>query len=116
MNTAYKTVQDLSRAELDELRESYFDQPDSDEIFDGDIRNITDEILFQHYNGIVFVNDDFFCNSDDFHLLSPGRYTVTIELQANEDISEHTLDEKIADTIYHLGGEIINIGEYKEVK
>ena len=112
MATTYKTVRDLSHAELDELRESYFDQPDSDEIFD----DITDEILFQHYEGILFVAEDFFCNSDDFRQLSPGRYTVTIELQANEDISEHTLDEKIADTIYHLGGEIINIGEYKEVK
>lgn len=116
MNTTYKTVEDLSHAELEELRGSYFDQLDSDEIFEDDINNITDEILFEHYNGIVFTDDDFFCNNHDFRQLKHGKYIVTIELQVNENIAERTLDEKIADVIYNFGGEVINIGEYKEIK
>lgn len=59
-----KSVYDLNEDELDELRESLFDQPDSEEIF-GSVDNITDEILFEHYEDVYFVDDDFWCNQKE---------------------------------------------------
>lgn len=79
MKTAYKTVHELSRAELDELKESYFYQliNDDDEVpfavnngDEDDVNDISypsdipDDIIFNHYDGIMFVNDDFFCNNE----------------------------------------------------
>lgn len=61
MKTAYKTVYDLTSKELNELREAYFEQPDSENIFE-EIENITDDILFEHYDGVLFTDEDFFCN------------------------------------------------------
>lgn len=61
-----KCVEDLSSEELNELRESLFDQPDSEEIFDNDINNITDEILFEHYKDCTFASTDFACNISRF--------------------------------------------------
>lgn len=62
------SVHDLSRNELDELKQTYFDQLcDTGEIEDvcpdaTFYTDIPDDIIFDHYEGIEFVTDDFFCN------------------------------------------------------
>lgn len=61
------TVYELSRNQLDELKSALFwsDEPETAEILDDDIiapEQIPDDVVFQHYAGISFVNDDFFCN------------------------------------------------------
>lgn len=61
-----KTVYKLSKKELEELRQAYFDQllETDPEVLDG-IEN-ADEIdmldVIEHYDGISFVDEDFFCN------------------------------------------------------
>jgi hypothetical protein len=66
MATEYRTVYDLTPEELDELRATYWDQleeVDDDVIEEAtDYEDVTDEMLFNHYDGISFVRDDFFCN------------------------------------------------------
>ena len=63
-----KTVHDLSQSELEELRDSYFHQlleTDSDAL--GDIESpaqLPMENVIAHYEGIYFVDEDFFCNID----------------------------------------------------
>lgn len=58
-----RTVHELTANELEELRETYFDQLTDlgEENFDS-----SDEIPMQnviaHYEGTYFVDDDFFCN------------------------------------------------------
>lgn len=74
-----KTVYDLSRDELNELKDSYFYQllDNDDEVLfpvkngnKKDIENINcpeeipDSVIFEHYDGISFVDDDFFCNCE----------------------------------------------------
>jgi hypothetical protein len=63
----YKSVYELSREQLDELKETFFytdyasckpvginaETPDE----------IPDEIIFEWYDGISFVNDDFSCTA-----------------------------------------------------
>lgn len=75
-----KTVKDLSREELDELKETYFWQlqDDDDEVLwainnsdEKDIEGINDpseipdSVIINHYDGITFVEDDFFCNQTE---------------------------------------------------
>lgn len=65
------TVRELSREQLDELKSSYFwsDEyqglinPNTDLpiLFPGDI---TDEQIYEIYDGVDFVNDDFFCTCE----------------------------------------------------
>jgi hypothetical protein len=67
MKVTYRTVQDLNEDELDELRESYYyelDDEGEDEILEciNDYSDITDEFLFEHYEGVMFSEDDFCCN------------------------------------------------------
>lgn len=60
----YRDVFDLSKDELDELRETYYWQlvdTGEDEGIDGP-EDIPDDVLFDHYAGISFVEEDFFCN------------------------------------------------------
>ena len=60
----YKTVYDLTKEEMNELKESLFWEEGSDEILDG-INfpwEIPDSLIYSHYDGIVFVDEDFFCN------------------------------------------------------
>ena len=61
------SVSELNQEELEELRESYFQQlleTTGDEVLQG-ITN-SNEIPFtnviQHYEGVYFVKEDFFCN------------------------------------------------------
>ena len=62
-----KTVHELSTQELEELRDTYFaqlqDQGEEDEI--NSSHEIPMENVIQHYEGIMFVEDDFFCNAKD---------------------------------------------------
>ena len=61
----YKTVYDLSPAEMDELKQSFFWQDETQDILQGDFESpeqIPDEIILEDYNGVCFVDDDFFCN------------------------------------------------------
>lgn len=63
----YFTVQNCTDDQLDELRAAYFWSDDTDlesleEIyFPGDVPNW---LLFQHYAGVLFTNDDFFCSRE----------------------------------------------------
>lgn len=62
--TMYKTVYDLTREELEELKMSYYDElqytDDADYFLCYD--EIPDAVIFNHYAEISFVDDDFFCN------------------------------------------------------
>lgn len=72
------TVRELNRQQLTELKGNYFAElvnegtfaevigRDYDEPSYGDLAEIdnivSDEFIFEHYDGIDFVNDDFFCS------------------------------------------------------
>ena len=63
-----KTVYDLNRDQLDELKQTYACQlaeTDGDVLSYGelaDASNIPDDVIFEHYNGVSFTDDDFFCS------------------------------------------------------
>ena len=62
----YRDVRDLNQDELEELREMYYWQlveTGEDEGIDC-ADDIPYAVLFDHYAGIGFVEDDFFCNLD----------------------------------------------------
>lgn len=68
------TVRELNKKQLNELKEAYVTQlADCGEDEDvigisyaelADAAEIPDEIIFNHYNGIIFTNDDFFCSCE----------------------------------------------------
>lgn len=61
-----KTVKNLTRAQLDELKQSYMVQLHEDADFSyqelSEATNIPDNVIFNHYEGIMFTDDDFFCS------------------------------------------------------
>lgn len=60
-----RTVRDLSRDEINELKEAYATQLKNDGISYGELaesHEIPDDIIFNHYEGVIFTEDDFFCN------------------------------------------------------
>ena len=60
-------VQDLIREQMDELKAAYFWQEETQDILPDDITSpeqIPDDIIIEHYSGIYFVNDDFFCTME----------------------------------------------------
>lgn len=61
-----KTVYELSENELEELRETYFQQLlDTDPEVLGEVtdaKEIAFEDIENHYSGVYFVEEDFFCN------------------------------------------------------
>lgn len=63
-----KSVFDLSPAEMEELKQSYFYQlqDENPEILQGitEAEQIPDDIIQEHYISVEFVNDDFFCNME----------------------------------------------------
>ena len=64
----YKMVQDSSRDELNELKSSFFYQDETQDINEGTFstpEDIPDKIIFEHYDGVCFVEEDFFCNIKD---------------------------------------------------
>lgn len=64
----YRTVYDLNEEELNELRETYYYQLfecDEDVLEDYDCASdIPNEVIYNHYDGICFVEDDFWCNQN----------------------------------------------------
>lgn len=61
----YKTVYDLDKEELNELKDSMFWADDVDEEILNGINyywEIPDEVIYNYYNGISFVDEDFMCN------------------------------------------------------
>lgn len=60
-----KDVHDLTRDELNELKEAYFWQDETQDILEGAFTSpeqIPDSIIFEHYEDLCFVDEDFFCN------------------------------------------------------
>lgn len=65
-------VTELNREQLDELKQDYICQlAETGEYEDvvgvsyGELMdsvNIPDDVIFEHYDGIMFTEDDFFCN------------------------------------------------------
>ena len=61
-------VTELSRDELNELKQAYATQLYDKDISWGELAvagEIPDDIIFDHYSGISFTEDDFFCNQQD---------------------------------------------------
>lgn len=61
----YRVVQDLTHDELDELKLSYLSVLENDTEYPAwlpDPEDISDEVLFGYYDGVLFTEDDFFCN------------------------------------------------------
>ena len=61
-----RTVHDLTTEELEELRSSYFyqlqDQGEEEELQSPEDIPISD--IINHYEGVMFTEDDFFCNTN----------------------------------------------------
>lgn len=61
----YRVVQDLTHDELDELKLSYLSVLENDTEYPAwlpDPEDISDEVLFGYYDGVLFTDDDFWCN------------------------------------------------------
>lgn len=62
------TVYELTREQLNELKDAYFWSIESNCIipeYITDAEDIPDDIIFHHWNGVDFVSDDFFCSVVD---------------------------------------------------
>lgn len=79
----YMTVYELSREQLIELKQNYmfllanegmfgevvfndpkWDEPDYDDLVRADLL-IPDNVIFEHYAGTIFSEDDFSCGKED---------------------------------------------------
>lgn len=64
----YRTVYELTDEEIAELKSNYyFELVDSGEDVELGIDGsdeIPDDLIYEHYDGISFVEDDFFCNAE----------------------------------------------------
>ena len=61
------TVRELSGDQLNELKQTYTAQlaETGEEISYGELvesTEIPDDVIFNHYDGILFTDDDFFCS------------------------------------------------------
>lgn len=66
------TVRDLNKEQLNELKQAYATQlkdcGEDEEVLGISYRElaeateIPDEVIFNHYDGIIFTEDDFFCS------------------------------------------------------
>ena len=61
------TVRELSRDQLNELKQAYAARlaETGEEINYGELVEaieIPDDVIFNHYDGILFTDDDFFCS------------------------------------------------------
>lgn len=70
----YKTVYDLNEEELLELKYAYYDQlvgTGDGEVFGRCLgthrcpEEIPDAVVLEHYDGILFCDEDFFCNCEE---------------------------------------------------
>lgn len=99
------TVYDLNREQLNELKQSYSVQ--LEDCGDGNsyyelikAEDIPDEIIFNHYDGIIFSDDDFFCSCDtnkDYkyyevtfrsHANLSDTYSICIKAKRRPDLGE----------------------------
>lgn len=57
-------VTDLNRNELDELKQAYANERNDNISYEelADALDISDDVIFDHFDGIEFTEDDFFCN------------------------------------------------------
>ena len=56
-------VTELNKSELDQLKWTYFYDEDINPKYQYDYpHQISDEVIFAHYEHISFVEEDFFCN------------------------------------------------------
>jgi hypothetical protein len=63
------TVRDLNRHQLNELKESYACQLRQDGISWGELceaHKIPDDIIFEHYDGVTFVEEDFGYHTEEY--------------------------------------------------
>lgn len=61
-----KTVYELNQDELEELRESYLcELQEMDDNSFTNAEQIPMEVVIKHYDGIHFVEEDFWCNIKD---------------------------------------------------
>lgn len=62
------TVRDLSRDQLTELKECWYTEVNSNVSLDEIVRInelVSDEEIFEVYEHVMFVQDDFFCSMKD---------------------------------------------------
>ena len=67
----YKTVYDLSDDEIAELKDSFFWQDETQDVLEGAYTSsdqIPNDIIFEHYGMVRFVDEDFFCNAKKYRL------------------------------------------------
>lgn len=68
MSAVYMDVHDLTKEQIEELKFRLYDElqntDDADTFLCYD--DIPDEVIFEHYAGIAFVNDDFWCTCEPF--------------------------------------------------
>lgn len=57
----YRTTYDLNEEEFEELRDTYFYEVYNGQEYDY-VADVPDEVIHNHYNGISFVEEDFWCN------------------------------------------------------
>lgn len=60
------TVYDLSEEQIQELKQAYFYSDETQDVLE-EMKimfpdDIPDDIIFNYYDGVWFVNDDFFCS------------------------------------------------------
>ena len=69
MKDVYKNVYELSREQIEQLKFAYFYQllETDPEVLEGidNFLGIPDDVIYKHYEGISFVDEDFFCICDD---------------------------------------------------
>ena len=61
----YRSVKELNRDELDELKQAYLCEKNPSPSYGelAESTNIPDEEIFDHYDNVGFSPEDFFCSS-----------------------------------------------------
>ena len=121
------TVEDLSRQQLNELKEAYFNEEDIDEVLSDSItvpEQIPDDVIFKHYEGVCFTDDDFFCSSEkkrggEKTHDEKKKYKVLIEETVVQPffITADSAEEakKIAVDLYRCGKLVVEGGQVESV-
>lgn len=68
-NQYHRTVNELTKAELTELKQSYYKRKKGCKLSADELANIDDIVgdafIKNLYSHLTFVNEDFFCNSEN---------------------------------------------------
>lgn len=114
------TVEDLSQWQLDELKQAYFNEEDIDEVLSDSItvpEQIPDDVIFMHYKGACFTDDDFLCSTGRGENVEAQKkkYKVLIEETIVQPffIPADSAEEarKIAADLYSKGKLVVEGGE-----